>query len=299
MEGRTICRLLIVLFCALSITFFMLYRKENKNTGYLTDEFVSGAVENLSSSGVEIHPDVIDKKIPEMDIYSVEISSIDAYRDKIVKTLIEEIYKNKVTTLDFDMPDGVSVGIYDSSVTDRELGRIVMNDNDLFFSFSKTGISIDSSQNPNINGQTDGIGDANKKMINSLVSKLNSGSSCSYRISGSSYSDEYVFVSVLQVIDGYDIPDVFLNFAFYEGEVVDISGSWITEKTKATYHNKLMDGVNVLYKLNLEKISKINEEKHVYFLRKSEDGRYFVVPGWEITYTDKNGAVKKEYFEAL
>ncbi|MBE6682064.1 MAG: hypothetical protein E7600_07265 [Ruminococcaceae bacterium] len=299
MEGRTICRLLIVLFCALSITFFVLYRKEYKNTNYLSDEFVVDAVENLSSSGVEIDPAVIDRKIPEKDIYSVEFTSVDAYQDKVVRTLVEKIYENKVTTLDFDMPDGVSVGIYDSSVTDRELGRIVMNDNDLFFRFSKTGINIDSSVSPNFNEQTDGISDGNRKMIKTLITGLSDSADFSYRICGSSYSDEYVFVSVIQVIDGYDIPDVFLNFAFYEGEVVDISGSWITGKIKPKYHNKLMNGVNVLYKLNLEKISKINEERHVYFLRKSEDGRFFVVPGWEITYTDKNGAVKKEYFEAL
>ena len=61
----------------------------------------------------------------------------------------------------------------------------------------------------------------------------------------------------------------------------------------------LVDGVNVLYKLNTSNVSEIKSERIVYFLRKNDSGKFFLVPGWEITYTDKNGALINEYFNAL
>ena len=299
MEARKVCRLLIALFCSLAVMFYILYRIEAKNVNYLADEFVEGAAENLASAGVKLDPDIIDRKIPEKDIYALEFSSIENYHEKIVNSVVGVLYDDKVSTLEFDMPDGVSVGIYDNSNTGRELGRIVMNDSDLSFRFTRTGISINGPDSANTNGLTDGIHQSYKKIIDSFTSKLSAQSGCSYRICGSSSSEDYVFVSVIPVIEEYDIADVYLNFVFFEGKLVDVSGSWITEKIKAVYHNKLIDGVNVLYKLDLEKISEINDQNHVYFLRKAEDGKYFVVPGWEITYTEKNGVVKKAYFDAL
>ena len=36
-------------------------------------------------------------------------------------------------------------------------------------------------------------------------------------------------------------------------------------------------------------------ERIVYFLRMTDKGNYYLVPGWEISYYDKNGALLKQY----
>ena len=60
-----------------------------------------------------------------------------------------------------------------------------------------------------------------------------------------------------------------------------------------------VDGINALYMLDFGSVSEIKSERIVYSLRKGENTRYFLVPGWEISYKDKAGVVRKAYVDAL
>ena len=298
MEVKRIAVILIIIFFSLTVLFYSLYRKEAVNKTLLTDEFVSGAVQNLTSSGVEVSAEDIERTIPEKDIYVFEVPTVDIHHGKITEAITKIVYGGNVTTASFDTPDGISVGIYDKTNESKEVGRVVFSNENLSFNFSMKGINTSGKSTAITNGDLDVITDSHKNLIKRVIEELSSDST-TFRISGASSNDEYIIVTVIQKIGGHDIHDVYINFMFHGEEVIDISGKWIVEKVNAEYHNKLVDGVNVLYQLDIENISSIENERLVYLLRKSEYNRFFLIPGWEITYTDKSGKLLMSYFNAL
>ena len=299
MEAKKICRLLILVFLLLSLLFNFLYSTELKKRTVVSEDLVSGAISNLSSRGIQISADDIQRSMPERDIYYFELNEIDAYFDKVTNVLGESLFDNRVETAQFDTPDGYSIGYYDKNGSDKELGRVVFSESDLLFMFSKKGISMKDGDKPIENMQVDEISEENSGVIHSIISKLIYGSKLNYRITGSSSSDTFIIVTAVQTIDDNDISDAFINFVFQDNELVLLSGKWITEQPKARYHNTLLDGVNVLYKLNLENVKSINEQKVVYSLRKTDSNKYFIIPCWKITYADKNDNIVVSFFDAL
>lgn len=297
MEVRKTVRILLLIFLVLTILFYSLYRKEKVNISVLSEEFVSGAVLNLKNSGVDVSENVIYRFIPEKDVYVFDALETEHHNELVSEAIIDVVFDDKASVKSFNIPDGVSVGIYDKDNDTKEIGRVVFSNSNMSFSFSKSGVVIKSDLVALTNGYTETVTQQQMDVIDRVVRKISPDAT--YRISGSSSNDEFVIISVMQMIKGHDISDVFINFVFENNEPSVIRGTWITETLTAKYHNTLVDGVNVLYKLNLENVSTVDSERIVYFLRKNESGRFFVVPGWEITYTDKDGLEKSSYFDAL
>lgn len=300
MHARKVYRFLIVIFLVLTVVFSCLYRKESAGKSYLSDDFVKDATKNIENKGVSLSADIIEKSIPEKNIYTFEIENISDYEKKVTDSVVSQIFGKNAKTASFDTPEGVSVGIYLDGDDSKESGRIVFKSSDLTFSYTKSGVGIDGAFTRVSNGLDEDVAAKHKKAIDSFVNKL-SPDSCvtSYRISGCSSNDEYSVVTAVQTIDGYDLYDVYMNFVFMGDETVGIYGTWITKTPKAKYYNKLVDGVNVLYKLDFSQIREITGEKLVYFLRRGDNNKFFVIPGWEISYTDKGGKNKTAQFDAL
>ena len=298
MEIRRIALILIIIFLSLTVLFYSLYRKEAVNKTLLTEEFVAGAVQNLKSSGVAVSADDIERTIPEKDIYVFEVPTVNAHHEKITQAISKVVFGGNATTASFDTPEGISVGIYDSENESKELGRVVFSDATLTFNFSKKGVNVSGASSAILNNDINIITETHRSVIESILQEL-SYDNAAFRYAGASSNEEYVIITAMQEIGGHDIHDVYINFIFHGDEVIDISGKWIVEKVSAEYHNQLVDGVNVLYRLDLENISSIKNERLVYFLRKSDNNRYFIIPGWEITYTDKTGKLLTAYFNAL
>lgn len=299
MEINKTCRFLILVFLVLSLLFYSLYLSEIENRTKIPDELISGVVENLGKSGIEINSSIIDADMPEKDIYYVEIESIKDYNMKIAESISSGIFGEDILTTEFDTPDGFAIGILNGGDSKRELGRILFYENDSSFVFSKNGVSMQYGDEPIINMQTNSIDEALLSDIDRIVSGMTHDSELGYRISGSSSSEDFVIVTAMQTIDGYDINDSFINFVFSNDNLVIMRGKWIIGAPKAKYHNTLLDGVNVLYKLNLEQVKSILSEEVVYSLRISENGKCFILPCWKIEYTDNDDNIKTSYFDAL
>ncbi len=299
MEIKKICRFLIFIFFVLAILFYSLYTAELKEKSVVSDELISGAVENLNLRDISVNEDVIYKNTPECDIYYFEIGEDKKHFEKICTSICKNLFGSEIVTTEFDTPEGFSVGIFDKSSYEKEIGRIILSESDLSFVYTKNGISMVNGDKPIENMQTDGITDDTAAIIDKVVSDINSGSKLGYNITGSSSSDDFLIVTAMQTIDGNEISDVYMNFVFQENELVIISGNWITEQPKAKYHNTLLDGVNVLYKLDLDFVSSIESESVVYSLRKTSENKCYIIPCWKIGYLDKDGGYKVSYFDAL
>ena len=134
--------------------------------------------------------------------------------------------------------------------------------------------------------------------MTAILDKVISGNGIDYRFSGCTGDEGLVIISAIQTINGYDINNIFMNFIFDGEDLVAVTGNWFNGRHKAEYHEELLDGVNVLYKLDVENIKAIHSERIIYTLRKT-DNVYFLIPGWLISYTDKDGNYKSSYFDAL
>lgn len=300
MEQKKVVGFLIAVFLVLSVLFLSLYRSEEISKTTLSDDFIEGAVENLSSSDIRIEESVIVRDIPDDDIYYFDNSDTEGNNERIIKAVIDTVYDNEnVTTTRFDTPVGVSVGIYSGDDDSAELGRIVFSDNDFSFRYSKKGVSVSGADLPVFGFDEETASAEEQNVVDRICRALAEKEHNSYRISGVGGDENYKIVTAFKTIEKKDITDVYLNFVFENGTLVAATGSWFTYTPKAKYHESLTDGVNVLYKLNLADIKSVDGERTVYRLKKSTDNNCYLVPAWEISYTDKNDNARKAYFDAL
>ena len=299
METRKIVRLLIFIFLFLSVFFGYLYVDEYTSKNVLSEDFVSSAIENLNGIGIEVDNGAIETFVPEKDIYVFGIASDEAYYKTISDTIIDTCLYDDVLKISFDVPDGASFGFYDAHESEKELGRIVFSSSDMAFSFYKNTINVSGGNEPEFSGDLTKVDKNMEKIVDKFASSISTGSRCSYRICGFSGDEELSVVSVTQTVDGYDITNAFINFVFLDNELVKVAGKWMVSEPKAKYHEVLCDGVNAIYNLKLDNVEKIHSQRIVYSMRKSDADKFFLVPGWEIVYTDKRGALIREFADAI
>ena len=298
MDSKKIYRIMSVLFLVLTILFFVLYANEKKNKNSLSDEFVTESVINLRSNEIEIDENIIDRIIPNKDIYCYTASSTEEQNELLTKEFTRALFNREVSTARFETPDGVSMRIYGND-SETELGKIVFNNSDSSFVFLKDGVNISGIEKPVLNNRTDFLTDDNIKFLSKICDGLTVGTKMDFRISGCSGDKEFFVVTAVQTVDGHDISDAFVNFSFDNDELVSVSGKWIIEEPKAKYNNTLIDGVNVLYMLDLQQIKSIDSQRIVYVVKTADSENCYLIPVWEVSYTDVNGEKVKELIDGI
>lgn len=298
METGKVCRFLLVIFLVLTVFFSVMYFAELNNKTILSNDFVDGAISNLNSQGIKISADIIERKVPDEDIYLLSIDDINEHNANLVDAIVSGVFDFETVKSVFDVPEGSSVSIYSASNHDKELASILFSETDITFNFSKNGVNIGGADYPLMNGIFDGVDDECRSIMTKILNKVVSGNGIDYRFSGSTGNDGMLIVSAIQTVNNYDITNIYMNFVFVENELVAVMGNWFYGNHNAEYHEELVDGVNVLYKLDIENVSEIHSESIIYVLRKA-DNTFFLIPGWKISYTDKDGNYKTSYFDAL
>jgi len=195
-------------------------------------------------------------------------------------------------------PEGFSVTFSDEENPEVKTGRLLFNESDFGFVYTAYGSNISSNSSVIYNSDVD-VDEYQLSTVSCLVQNLSAHKSMGYRITGSVEGENYVMVSAVQTVNGIDLHDVYINFVFEEDNLVHAMGRWITVKHSAEYHEELTDGINVLYKLDFDTIGEIKSERIVYTVKKGSTGKYYLVPCWEIITADKEGNVKRDYFDAL
>lgn len=104
MESQKICRLLILIFLILTLLFCFLYSKEENEETVISEEFVSEAVENLNSNGIVISRSILEREIPEMNIYCFDFDPSIKYDSFLADALISGVFGDSITTTEFDTP---------------------------------------------------------------------------------------------------------------------------------------------------------------------------------------------------
>lgn len=299
MEGKRIIGFLIMIFAVLTVIFYGLYYTENKSVTVLEEQFVSEAVENLSRHNVAVDEKIIERNIPEGNIYIFNLQNDSQYRELVIQAFSHwlDAENNSFTML--DTPTGLSVTFHAENDKEQDNGKLVFDvSSPLDFTYSVKGNSISANTGAIYNEDTE-LDDSIQEKIMSLVNELSAGKNMGCRLTGSVDTDRYKIVSAVQTFNGREISGVYLNFVFEDTSLVNVIGKWIPFEPSLKYHEKMTDGINVLYKLNLDEVAAVLDENLVYLLRKGDNNTYYILPCWEIIARNKNGNVVKSYFEAL
>ncbi len=297
MENGRIVKFLILIFAVLTAVFYLLYCREDRRNSVLDENFVQQTVENLSSRGIEIDGSVIQKSLPEQKIYVFTAVNNEHYAEKVANSFAKVFQKDTFFTK-LNTPDGFSMALYDSSDKENEVGNFQFSQSDLSFVYSAVSSSI-SKYSSVIYGNTEAIDIEKLALVEKILLNLNDDKNMSYKIIGSVSDNDYSIISAVQTFEGLEIAGVYINFVFEKNELVNALGSWVVYSPVATYHEKLIDGINVLYKLELDEISRIVDERIVYTLKKGKDNQYFILPCWEITAVEKSGGFITQHFDAF
>lgn len=294
--------IVIVLLLILNIFIAFMLKDTYESTAFLSSDLILQSAANLETKGLYIEPSAIEKKIPEMYVYSYEQNirySNESYENYqkdypfIQKLFSGIVQKNKKYEPNFfSIPSGISISVNEKN-SDVPLGVISFtNDFDIEYinsEFSSENIDgyiaydIFSAGNEDISKNDEKIV---KKFFTSLYGKVGAGKY--YKILGAENSPCGLVISCAMKIDGYEVCDKILNFCISDGKIMYIKGSWCFLPHEKSYDCDLIDGVNILYKTEKENITVLSE-KMAYLSIKYENGKYFVIPTWILKYTYAGG----------
>ena len=299
MHTGKISLFLIIIFSVLSILFYSLYVAEADKIQRLSDEFLDAGIENLALHDVLVNSDVILREIPDKDIFVFEDIDFEKNNSKIADVIVDTAFdEDSITIMSFDVPSGVSLVIHDKSDSSKELARVTYSYNDASFKFTRNGVNVTGTENPVFNNRQSEMSPSLIDKVTSVAQKISSQNT-SFRISGVLGEENMCFVTLVKTVDKIDIKDIYINFVFHQDTLVAVQGHWFIDYPVPEYHNTLIDGLNVLYKLDFASVNEIKNERLMYSLQKAENNRYFLLPVWEITYLDKSGSIKTSYIDAL
>lgn len=301
MEQKKICRLFIAFFALLNIIFLLLYYVQYGGSGRLDEEFAQNVVKNLSDRGIKISQNEIVMKVPDNSIYTFEITDKNDYCDKLAKKLAGFLFDCETENVYFDVPDGISVSIYDKNYVDSptELAKLLINPDTFYFQYTDSEYSLSEPLSTDeISALKVKISADEQKAVSDFANALCFGD-CSWYITGSDVTDDGIVITLKQSTSGTSIDGAYMNVELWNTRVIAACGTWITEDIKERYYNPLLDGINVLYKLDLDNISAINYEKIVYSVRNLDKKTYYLLPVWEISCLDNNGKTQIFHIDAL
>lgn len=302
METGKICKLLIAVFILLNTMFLLLYYSELNGAGKLTLEFAQNVSENLSKRGIAVNADMFVLDLPENGIYMLELPDRhDSAKDTAKNISVSEFKGVSSEIVSFEIPDGVSLSIYDSKTDTNELAKLQIKFEDFGIQYANTLYAGLTDADDGVSQSISELSGKQKHRLDAFVNALNSDATFGYRIKSLENRGFYVVAEICQTAGTTDIAgmNVKICISAEDSDIMSASGNWITFPVSSKYSDSLIDGINVIFKLELENVSAVNSEKMVYSARNVRENVMYLVPVWEISYTNSDSDETTAHIDAL
>lgn len=296
---KRICIFLAVAFLVVDVVLLTFYLKARNHLLVISDEMIQNTVMYYESNGVNIKEDVIESKIPENAVYTFDYSNIDCSVE-IAEKMAKKLFSENSTVSFAETPDGISFSL--SNKGSIEANFRVYRDSFRFEylkgDFSKDTVSfLLPSEFENKNTV---LSNESKKVIDSFLKCISLKNEHKYVVSGISEISEGTYVCIKSIVnDKCPLENMYINFYIKNKELVYADGNWVFSNFKKSYKEQLVDGINVLNRINISAVSTIVSENIVYMYRGTGSGRYYLIPMWKIEYIDTNGNIKIQYIDAI
>ena len=293
MQSKGVRRILIALFLVLNIAFLCMYLYEYRSSEYVDEEFVLAAVENLSARGISVSNGVFDTQKPNLPAGKIVVS----HDKNVARVVSDEIAKFTLGNVDvriveFDTPEGISLSFYNDDMvsSNMQLAKTFFSHDGFGFQYSDFRYEKET-QAPGIPVKTISktISYDEKKILNDFALCFGKTLQLGYRICGCRIYDDGTLFTLVQTFEGVDIENMYMNILLWNGEILSAKGSWISSKTEKNYRFEMIDGVNAVFTLPLDKVEQIVSQRPIYATKRSDENTYYLLPMWEITYVDVEG----------
>lgn len=296
---KTMC-FLAVAFLLVDVLLLVLCVRTRSAKLYLSDAMLEDAASYLESCGVSVEPEVIHKKIPDNPVYTFRKDNVTlAYG---AASRLSTLYFFDASVSFAETPDGVSYTIGETGAPQASF-RVYQDSFRL--EYVRTGFQKEL--------MPDGAGDAfaskdvtltrsEKRGLSAFLEALSASKSAggAYSVRGVIRNENGVLVCVSQnVYDDHRISDMYFNLFLTDNGVEYATGSRVLASFVRSYGEKLIDGVNALYSINLSEVSRILSQNIVYENRSLGNGIYYLIPRWEIVYLDHSSVERTQYMDAL
>ncbi len=299
--------ILIIFLAVLNIYLFAKLTQVYDMSAYLPDTLLEKASENLAQRGIYILPDTIDNRHYTKDIYICTTGMLTADRlatqdsSNYLENAFSSLYGDDGYTVRyFDIPDGVSATVAnpDGSV----FGVAVLSDG-FGIEYYMPGIDTEVMSGELASDiditQTASAPSKVKKVISNFFEDVYSTSPIGYSISRTSALDGGYLVTCQLTLDSIPLCDMSLSFFVNDGKINYIKGTLPTDKITAEYNNELIDGVNILFRLDEQGEITIINESLVYAAVKYDTESYFFVPSRHFTYKSADGITSHSVYDSI
>ncbi len=266
----------------------------------VSDRRIDDIVEYFTSSGVKIEKKVIETRIPDNPIYTF----LNDNNASVPENTAKKISENLGTDNNYgfvETPDGIVYTFFDKEGSINASIKLFSDGFTLEYGvegFDKTAFEDFDFDTPHETGtDPDALSkSAAEKFIKSLVAKSNPF----FSVQTVKNTDNAVVLSAVQNVDEKNaLEGFYLNMIEKDGEIVYAYGKIVCDDFKESYSEKLLDSVNALRRVDIEKTKEITSQKITYVLRYSDSGVYYLIPTWKIIYIDVLGQQNIQYVDAI
>lgn len=303
--GKTKTLLIVLLIAANLIAAFMYARLRYDKT-MLPEEIVDGAVENLTSKGVKVQDGAIMRKKQNLAIYTAVKEKPEDCTEYLKKTL-DTMLPEAGTYSEVAIPDGV--GAVKTTETDETSAELTSNS-------LLTAVSgkLSEAERENICGVLRSVSDceapasadaakmtAVKRFYSALCkNSKRGGADFGFRAFEVREYGGGEIIFCAQTADGVTLPEYISRFYFSPtGELALVYGHFFVGEAEKAYSATLLDGVNLIYKMNLENVSEIIGERDAFSVIAIEGDNFYFVPSYSVIYKDKKGNIANHIYDSV
>lgn len=312
MNWHTTSRILILILLIIDLVVGGALYREIRSADYLPDDMVSEAVRNLSEKDIFVG-DKADTHIYTEPIfaYSAENGYADAMRQNagdLYPALLSALSFLTGKSLSFveentnyfDTPDGLSLSVGDGR--DGTIAAATVSGK-THFEFVRSELSenpLDLLSQPNFTWESETAPYSVRKTLSDFFGATYD-ETVSYTVLNYGKTENYHFVRCAVTLQDRPIADNETVFALSRGKIDALNGEMFFTSPSAAYNATLLDGINILYHLDLPQGSsaELLSEKLYYSFYRYDAREYYLVPAWEVVYRTGAGTTETVYLNAL
>ena len=291
---------------------------------YIPESAVADAMENLASRGVEVSHNAINEKKQGLPVYSAAMVDAEQIKERLIDAsrAFGEFDDEPVV---IDVPDGISVSKHEE------------NGGQKIYSATFTGtttieVSVDTNKDSTFrNSENSGIIDVLRSFVSPEVNLYavpdgeNAPTSRETQTAKSFYKALYDrndygrgkadmgfrcydvrnlgrgrAMCCVATADDIVIPELKSVFWFGEdGKAVYAVGKFFVGGAKKAYSTSLLDGIDVIYKMELSSVKRIVSQHDALSLVPVEGDSYYLIPSHSVVFEDKDGNLVNNIYDSV
>lgn len=303
--------LILILFAIdlfLAVMLFRTYR----DTRLMPESLIEGAQQNLAEKGIRFEKEVIDRHLYEKPVYYYTAGSAFAEEMKGNAAVTHASLIGALCSLSglterelneniqyFDIPDGTSISFAGKDGV-PSASAVISGDTGFEYcaaAFSADGIAEDVRLS--LDAPPPAEPQRAPKAVSEFFRRAYDGAVTHQTLDVRAVGDGTLVTSAL-CVGGGAVRNMRLCFYLENGSIRYVKGNMFFSKPVAEYVVKIIDGVNILYRLPdaLSGDLSVGNEK-LSCAAMDYEGGSFIFPCWEITLSENGGTQRRLFFNAV